>query len=52
MPPKPTPDKATTPKTEPRRQPAPSPELSDAELDYASGGKLPGKRVPPTVTLK
>jgi hypothetical protein len=51
MPPKPTPDKATAPKTEPKRGPAPSAELSETELDYVSGGKLPGKRKPPTVTL-
>ena len=55
MPHKPASERGTAPKQEANAVPVEPTELSPAELDRVSGGglkKLPGKRNPPTITLK
>jgi hypothetical protein len=52
MPQKPRPEAAPAPKQGSNGPAAGSGELSAAELDRVTGGKLPGKKKPPTLTLK
>jgi hypothetical protein len=53
MPRKPEPEKIATRDKQSDRMRQESAELSAAELDQVSGGKkLPGKKKPPTLTLK
>jgi hypothetical protein len=52
MPQKPKPQNAPAPQPGSNRSDEASAELSAAELDQVTGGKLPGKRKPPTLTLK